>query len=420
MPISLAMLTLSSPTVAWGRGHSIIRSWAVAQLPDWQQRSLAPVAEKLTRDCLSLQDTYAGSKDPALAPYCDPANAQVSLHDVVDPVPAGRGMVWYLERVTDCWQAERWDDAARYLGVLCHWLEDPGSPSAHALHCVGITEAMLRDLLPPPADKAKFAYTYGHHGIADTGQYTIPADARRTPRLLGATILEAAFALLHGQRRVARLARAMVLPMLSAQLHANPAEADLLRGEQARLTAELVADALYTALCLATGRIDPAEARACDGLPVAGLEFAPFRGKAGEPYVWVPFLIGQSLDARRAAHPLAVLGRAAPFETGLGMGAPATAELPFAPAGAWARLTATIGLHPAAGPKGAVQFVLQAGGQELYRSPTIRSGEPGVAVDVTLPEGELGLLALTTEPVDGSESSPDNQCVWGEPRLWRG
>lgn len=419
MPIPLAVLTLSGPSVGWGRGHAVIRAWAVAQLPAWQRELLAPVEGKLTRDCLALQDAYAGSKDPALKPYCEPDNAQVSLHDVGHPGHTGRAMVWYLDRIKECLTAQKWDDAARYLGVLCHWLEDPGSPSAHALQCVGITEAMLRELLPPPADMAKWAYTYGHHGLADVGGYVIPADARHQPRLLGATTREAAFALLHGQRRVARLARAMVLPMLAHQIHGRADEADLLRGEQARLTGGLVTDALYTALCLATGRIDPAEARAGDGLPLAGLEFAPLRGKAGEPYIWVPFLIGQSLDARRAAHPLAVAGREAPFETGLGMGAPATAELPFAPAGAWARLTATVGIHPAAGPQGAVQFVLKAGGQELHRSPTIRSGEPGVAVEVRLPEGEFGLLTLTTEPVDGSQAAPDNQCVWGEPRLWR-
>lgn len=413
---ALLLPALADPAHAWGRGHGVIRPWAVARLPAWQQELLKPVRARLERDYLALQDAYANGGRPDLQPYCTVPGVAFSLHDVPDPAVAAKGIAWYLEQVDRCIDAGELDEAARYLGVLCHWLEDPGSPSAHCLSPLGLGEAQLRELLPPTGEWSKFAYTYGHHGIGDIGAYTI-AGTDYTPRILGASIPEAALHLMHAQRRSARLARGMIIPVLQSVLAGDAAQADRHRGTQARAVAEVTADCLYTALCLAAGKGPDAEGRALDGFDLTRLEHLPVAGKASEPYVWIPFLVGRCLDGKRQLKPIILSGREEASEAGIGMGAGGWADFPLAPAGVYRRLTVTAGIHRDAGPEGAVRFVVRLGAKELLRSDPVKSGQPGVPLTVALPEDTAGVLRLGVEPEPDTKPF-DNLAVWAEPRLW--
>lgn len=412
----LLSLTTTSLSVGWGRGHGVVRPWAIAQLPAWQQDLLAPVVGGLTHDYLALQDAFAGGQHPELEPYCSPPDVKVSLHDICPPDPATRAMVWYLQQLDAHLDAGQLDEAAKYLGVLCHWCEDPASPSAHCLAPLGITETQLRQLLPPPRDKQQWHYTYGYSGIADRGSYQIEAPAY-TPQLLGATLAEAALHLYHRQLGLAREARGIMVPMLQNELYSDGVQADRLRGEQAHRNGMLIADLLHTALCLAQDRVDPAAAAVLDGYDLTRLEPAPLAGKADMPYAWTPYLIDASFTAKREIHPLQLVGREE-IEHGLGLGSSSSISYALAPQGVYRKLTATIGLHPDSTAGGAVRFIVADGTTELYRSDELRSGEPGREVEVELPADHPFILRLAVEPVEGSVAAA-NLAVVAEPKLWR-
>ncbi len=416
--LAVAGLLLASPSFGWGAGHAHIRAWAAARLAPWELEALSPVRAKLCRDYLALQDTYAGQPTPELARFCAPPGLRLSLHDINDPEVSAQGFVWYQTQVEQALRANQLDGAVRYLGVMCHWLEDPGSPSAHCLAPMGLNEAQLRDLVPPPPDKEQFAYTYGHHGVNVDGLLRALADRPYTPALLGVTKQEAAFQLVHRQRQIARRARSVVIPSLQDFLYGDGRQAAALVGEQALAVGELVADALHTALSLAVDRVEPAQAAGCDGWPVSRLETLPLGGKADEPYIWVPFVRHRSLDGQRRLQPLRLPGEAKPFAHGFGQGGRGVIQVPMPLAGVYTKLTATVGLHASAGPQGAVRFVVLADSTVLQRSEVARSAQPGLTLAVALPTAKPFTLRLTVEPEAGSKAL-DNLAVWGEPRLWR-
>ena len=76
--VSTALVTTNTAW-AWGRGHRLIRSWAVDRLPDWQRELLDDAHWKhLLTDYILLQDRHAGGNAPELDKYC---SRPASLYD---------------------------------------------------------------------------------------------------------------------------------------------------------------------------------------------------------------------------------------------------------------------------------------------------------------------------------------------------
>ncbi len=137
------------------------------------------------------------------------------------------------------------------------------------------------------------------------------------------------------------------------------------------------------------------------------------------PYYVAPFLVNQSMDAKRQLHSLQFPGESSaklPVEHGYGMGTPFSLDFVLAPGTAFDRFTCQVGLHPTAGPDGAVEFAIVANGQELHRTKPIHSGESPATIDVPLPKIDVLKPRLQTIAVDGSEPS-HNLTVWGNPTL---
>ena len=173
--VLLVVLTLTaSPQHAfsWSKGHRLIRLWAVARLPKWQRDLLGSRAlSRLCKEYTSLQDRHAGGKAPELDPYCVVPGVRLSLHDVNPAGPSAKATLWYMDRIREELKSGETDEAMKFLGVLCHWNEDPGSPGAHSSP---ISEWQLKTLIPPPKQKQRFNYLFGAGGIMDTGDYKIP------------------------------------------------------------------------------------------------------------------------------------------------------------------------------------------------------------------------------------------------------
>ncbi|OLT44588.1 phosphohydrolase [Saccharomonospora sp. CUA-673] len=110
------------------------------------------------------------------------------------------------------------------------------------------------------------------------------------------------------------------------------------------------------------------------------------------------------------------------YDHGLGMLAPASATIHTG--GVCSRLTATAGLDDVIpqgsqrrpfpdGEAGDVVFVVEADGEEVYRSDVVHQGEPPVSVDVALDGADT--VSLIVEDADGS--SVGDYADWGAPTL---
>ena len=405
-----------SDAFAWGKGHRLIRLWAVARLPHWQRTLVGNKAlDRLSKDYTSLQDKHAGGKAPELDPYCIVPGVRLSLHDVNPPELSATALLWYLDQIKEKIEAGQMDEAMKFLGVLCHWHEDPGCPGAHSSP---ISEVQLKTLLPPPPDKARFNYLYGAGGIMDVGNYTI-ADVAYRPRLLGRTREEAALRIYQHQRLLRRRAGTHIIPIVQDMMYGTGRKADKHRAVAALDNARHTADVIYTALCLAAGHCDADQPQwnqqsLADWLP----EFQG--GMIPHPYYVTPFLVNQAMDARRQLHPLAFAGDKshARFKAGYGMGTPFSLDFVLAPGKVFDRFTSQVGLHPTAGRDAAVIFRVAANGKELIRTAPLSYGEAPVTIELALPAAAV--LKLSLETIAAQVSNPsDNLTVWANPTLHR-
>ncbi len=399
---------------AWGQGHRKIREWAVKRLPEWQRKAVGE--GHLRRLCVeykSLQDQHAGGKAPHLDPYCKVPDVRLSLHDVNGPEVSAKAALWYLDQVVDHIREGDTDAAMKFLGVLCHWHEDPGCPSAHSSP---INEAQLKILIPPPRNKVRYNYLYGAGGIADVGHYEIP-DEDYHPLLLGRTREEIALRLCQRQRLLERNAAAHIVPLVQDMMCGDGSKAAQHRAAAAHYNARHIADVIHTVLAFAYDRLESVEQ---GGQALTAWLPDPVRKRTGHPYYVTGFLVNQAMDAKRNLHPLRFANGQAGSEnsTGFGTGAPFSIDYTLAPGGVYSRFRCSVGLHETAGKDGAIAFAVVANGKELIRTKYLRRSDSGVEIDVRLPSVPVLKLSLITTAEDPAQST-SNLAVWRNPVLGR-
>ncbi len=413
--VSIA-LTLTMAATGWSGGHNVIRERAITGLPAWQQELLGDAADALCNDYSALQD-QSSNEHIDLATYCRPEGANVSLHDVNAVQQSTIAFRWYLERIGAAVRAGEMDEAARYLGVLCHWIEDVGSMSVHCTEGF-VDETSLRELIPPPGDERKHHYLYAASGISDTGRYDMPATEEHTPVLLGRTVKEAALHIQRRQRLQARATRQVIVPFVMDEAHGDGSVAAKLRGRLVSNASRTSADIIYTALCLATERIEGDSAH-LDEVPLTDFVSDYRGGTSSTPWRWTPFVLDACYDQQRNVAPLELptAEGTVQFERGVGMGVPFALKWTLGPAGVYARVVTTVGLHPASAEGTQATFVLLANGEEIARTEPVAAGAPCVILDAPLPmEGDAIELTLETRLPEGA-SGAGALAVWGEPRL---
>lgn len=410
----VSLTCCSNDLWAWGKGHRLIRLWAVARLPEWQRRLIGQSAlDRLCSDYTSLQDQHAGGKSPELDPYCLVPGVRLSLHDVNPPEQSAKAILWYLDQIVRELKAGETDEAMKFLGVLCHWNEDPGCPSAHSSP---ISELELKTLIPPPREKERFNYLYGAGGIMDTGSYQL-AEVDYQPRLLGRTREEAAVRIYQHQRLLRKGAAAHIIPIVQDMMHGDGVQADHHRSIAAIANGRHTADIIYTAICLAHPLAAENDSFLWQAQPLT--DWLPeFTGRMiPHPYYVTPFLVNQAMDAKRQLHPLKLAaGPDREIASGYGMGTPFELEFVLAPGRVFQRFSCEVGLHTTAGPDGSVVFAVEANGKELMRTESVRSGDVPVAIDVHLPDADVLELKLKTIAGEGSEPI-HNLTVWANPLL---
>lgn len=403
----------------WGSPHGAITQAALSTLPDWQRTALADEYEQLGRQYCYIPDWIFSH--PELRPYAlmdtKPGVVYlICLHLPEDQTENYQILSYFLGRAVEALRAGQVADGAKYAGTLAHLLEDWGCP-AHAVPGDNMF-TQFKQFLPPPE---KLKYTLLHGPIENASLHIDLADRR--PRFLGESVAEAAFNLLSESNDAVLNARSQVIPIVQA-LYAE--DKDAVAAAQlicAQRDAEVVADALYTVMCLGTGRPDEAERDALQEADLSDLMpleaphlFTPQSSFFSKPY-WGYAHRGVVLAEGTRPVPLVLRveqdGQVArqTFEQGLGTGTRSVLSY-LVPPGVYQRFVVTAGLHADLGQTGHV--TLQVVGDDQALATVELTGEQPAKV-LDCPVGGVTKLQLVASSAGGDGTG--NYVVWGAPRL---
>ena len=298
-----------------------------------------------------------------------------------------------------------------------HAIEDWGCPA----HCVpGDNQfTLFKQFLPPPAAKQ---YALLHSQI-ENGNLTVSLDGY-SPRLLGTTVAEVAFRLLHRVNGMMVGVRAHVVPIIQGLYEADRERVAREQTAAATSTGEVVADALYSVLCVGEERFPPGADAALSAMDLSGLVpleatslALPQSSFFSKPYWGRPH---SGVILRNGGEPVPLTLRVGPegqggerrFERGIGLGTRSVLTY-LVPDGVFREFSAVVGLHSQLGAGGNVVFEVSGDGRLLSRVGPLTGDSPAQALHVSL-EG-VGRLQLVTKSGGGDGSG--NYAVWGEPRL---
>ncbi len=323
---------------------------------------------------------------------------------------------YFMQMAVDSIKAGAIGDAARYMGTVCHVIEDFGSPS----HTVpGDNQfTLLQQFMPPtPMMVGKLM-----HGPIENGDFAVSI-ADYQPQLLGTTVVEASWRLLHRVHEVIINARSTTVPIIQA-LYANDADG-VVRHQLRAATkeAQVVADAMHTILCLGAARFDAGTQKKTERVGIASfwpLEavhlYYPQSHFFSSPF-WGHAFSNVVMDGGTKPVPIKmrIAGESGVMEKefadgiSTGMGKALTFHLPK---GVYQRFTAHAGLQTGIGEKGRVEFIILGDGRPL--ATAIVSGtDTSHAFDCDV--SAVSLLQLNA--VSRSLAPKSNYAVWAEPVL---
>ncbi|MDZ4289401.1 MAG: NPCBM/NEW2 domain-containing protein [Prosthecobacter sp.] len=420
LTLALLLSCMPSQLLAWGAMHGSITQSALSVLPAWQQEIVAG-----QRD--ALIDLYCMIPDLAQAPANKKElGALVVLPngDLFSHLPFktrdknAYQIGYYFDQSVKAWQANDLDKAARWAGCLLHFLEDSGSP-AHTMP--GDNQmGLMKDLLPTP----EAFKNQPLHGLTEEGKLWVNIAGYR-PQLLGTTSDEAVMNLIERYNAMVRNARSQVIPILQGVYRSARNEIDAAQMRAATVDAEVVADALYTILCIAKGRFDPEEVVRLAVVDVSALtpvevihqSYFPQHSYFSDPYFGFPLRDG-ILDEAKQKQPLVLKvakdGNVSAQEFkhgwGLGTGCRVTYALPGK---VHDQFDCWVGLHAALGKEGKVAFRVFADGIAIFESEVMTGESP--AQKVSLPVWGVKELSIVTESRNTTRGH--NYAVIADPTL---
>lgn len=425
-----------------GAIHSLLTRQVVGRLRASQRERLQPEMEALCGTYCQYPDTYYGKPEEA-APYLcfiDEIPFHYPPHEAVEynawrmegegdtarlvALPLSENVHhrhcrtafhFYFEKIAASWRDGRINEAARFIGALCHVLQDNTLP-VHALEGFdGIDIFALDRLMVPPTDRPFLVPSL----LLGQLQPLDPGDSGHVPCLLGTSPAEAAF---HGYTRFAGATaanRLLILPLVSALYAGDTVESDRLWRRMGRGTVDLLADFLHTALAGGTGEFPADEKQKLERVPLESVRPARRPRFLSAPYRFTPFLLGKSLDCDRNPVGLALhyQGEYREYSHGLGFGGHAFFAFEYdLPPGVFRRLTGLLGLHATLGRRGRVRMRWKHDGHTVWESD-FSAANQARAFDLDVSAGGWWILegeALTSNPL-----ASENQMVLADPLLVR-
>lgn len=253
LPFGFLLLVASVlPCAAWHNApHYQITRAAVLSLPDSFQELWGLEKENLIYAYCMLPDHFrnhvnrnneAGWKP--MEPYCVKPDGN-KIHNITwDRAEDLASLEYVMHGIISGLRNHDAEDSAKHAGVLAHFVEDSTCP-AHALSPM-VSIQILADLFPPPPGMEDI---HIHSAIEKVAPSFEPSG--RKPQSLGPTVPEAAQTLLPRIYERVKLNRANLPEIVLALYKDDQDLLDRFRLEAEQAGADLLADALYTALLLA-------------------------------------------------------------------------------------------------------------------------------------------------------------------------
>ncbi len=419
--LAVVAIILSSASTAWGwgAGHHYITQGAVAVLPQWQKDLLGKELTLLASQHCVIPDLVYAKKEVRKYAMMDSKPDKfylVELHLAPAPAESYEILRYFMAKAVEEFKAARVDEGARYLGTLSHALEDWGCP-AHSVP--GDNMFTLMKQFVPPTDEYRYLPM---HSPMEGGTFTVDLGDYK-PRLLGGTVEEAAFNLLHRVQQSTIHARSQVIPIMQALYAKDDAASNAAQQKAGQLDAEVVADAIYTALCLGQARFDPqaieplarVDLSPCVTLETPTLAW-PQSAFFSKPY-WGHPTRGVSMRGGKEAVAIRVKGADdalgdKPIEDAVAVGTKTTLTY-LVPPGVYDRLEVWAGLHAELGEGGNVIFEIKGGDGKTLAKAQVRGDQPAQRMTAPL-AGQSKVQLITTA---GSSDSAHDYAVWARPQL---
>lgn len=405
------------PAFGWGQPHHAITRGALEVLPAWQKALLGDEFTQLGDNYCMIPDNVFTDKENAKFAKMESVPNEVYLKILHLPTQQPEYLEvlrYFMDKAVTALREGKTGDAARYMGTICHTLEDYGSPS----HTVpGDNMFTLLQQFMPPTDPMKDQLM---HGPIENGDFTVSITGYQ-PTLLGTTVDEASWRLMHRLHEGILNARTTTVPIIQA-LYAEDKETVVKHQlRAATVDAQVVADALFTVLSLGAQKFeataDAATKRVLIGtfLPIeAASLYYPQAQFFSSPHWGFP-QSGRILAGGSKAMPLKLRLEAGDqaFANGIsaGMGKSLTFLLPK---GVYARFTVLAGLHPELGAKGRVEFVITGDGKPLT-SIILNGTDPAKLLECDVTNVTQLALSLTARGLDPKS----NYAIWAEPTLMK-
>jgi len=404
----------------WSGPHTVITRAACKVLPEWQKELWGNELKALGDDYCQIPDrvyTHPGVARYAMIDSKPDVEYLVGLHL---PPETGEGyelLRFFLGKAVSALKDGRTGDAARYTGTICHALEDWGCP-AHSVPDDNMF-TLFKQFLPPP-DKWEDALL---HGPAENGRFEIDL-ADYKPRLLGTSVEEAAFNLVHESHVTTVYARGLIVPIIQGLYRDDHAAVNEAQQKAAIRDAELVADACYTLACIAGNKFEPDHVGTLRRVDIAGLWpqeapafYMPQSTFFDRPY-WGHATRGKILKDGREAVPLRMRvkrGESTVIETvESGIGTGTRSKLTYLlPAGVYETFQVTAGLHAELGVNGSVVFEIRGDGKTLAKTEPFSGKAPAQFIETPL----AGITNLQLRATSGAGDANANYAIWGQPRL---
>lgn len=414
-----------SPAFSWGVTHRDSTRAACAALPEWQQEVWRDDMGKLVKSYCLLPD-QAGGKGPhverEVRPFLYFDKKGWLLHYfppesyAANRLRTTRGFEWVVSKIISSLQAGQTDHAARYAGGLAHVLEDASCP-IHSLEGPDDLRPIINLVHAPPAnDPYMNVWAAFWGGGTPDGKKLLPAGYR--PKLLGTSPQEIAWRLYDGYRRVLDLTRQGIIPAIDALYSDRPRtgpEWQRLWDPMAVAPTMLLADAYYTCMCVAFGRVDAQDTEALQRVRIETAYPVLVPSHLAGAYRYTPMVVDVALD--RDGKPGALRlrlpqGRTERFERGLSVGAGEACCVSYQiPALVFERLVGWIGLQ--AGPSqepGRAQVEVRLNGSPVASSQSLTSAGPALRLDVPASDGGR-LDIIIRRSADGLSEAPALVCA---------
>jgi hypothetical protein len=422
--ILCAMLVFLGATVcrlqAWSDPHVAITHAAIRVLPS-EQRAFLGDEQK------ALGDRYCLIPDHV---FSDPVNAKFAmmesrpgeryltiLHLPTTPPEYEDVLRYFVGKAVDAFGEGRVSDGARFSGTICHLIEDYCSPS-HVMPGDNML-TLLRQFLPP-AEHNKHRLM---HGPVEGGTFALSIEGY-APRLLGVSVSEIAWRLVHRIHEGIVNARGTTVPILRALDSGDQQEVVRHQTRAAEMDARIVADALYSMLALASGQILDAQREKIEETALG--RFFPLEAPAlyypqkqffGSPH-WGHPTHGYLLRDGEHEEPLRLKIREEAgkeqvriFPQGISTGGRSSLTYTL-PEGVFRQFQVFVGLQAALGDDGEAEFSVEGDGRALA-SVTVRGEQGGMRIrcDIT------GVRQLRLVTHGRSSNAKQNYTVWGDPVL---